>query len=335
MQDPSTLESIPVTYQELQDFFARQGPFNPFSLRKETFKRIEQVTKRPLICYVTKTNAPVGIPAYIDDTDLVGFSDLVRTTEGKIVDVLIISNGGVPEASERIVRLLRGRFNDIRFLIPANAYSAATLISFSGDQIVMDEAATLGPIDPQINGVPARAILRAFDTLEKRLKEEGPGALAAYIPLINKYDLHILEICKSAQELSDELARTWLSEYMFHCMPTDPRVNKIVDFFKSYDIHKSHGRSIDREVAFKLGLTVIKTEEIRGLADLLLSLRNQYTFWFEQTPFFKLFESARGINWGRQVQEVRMQIPPFLVPGAPPPSAPAPEPGPPKDSTSK
>ena len=35
--------------------------------------------------------------------------------------------------------------------------------------------------------------------------ERRPGlyrALTAYMPLISKYDLHLLEICKSAQELS-------------------------------------------------------------------------------------------------------------------------------------
>jgi hypothetical protein len=72
----------------------------------------------------------------------------------------------------------------------------------------MDTVGTLGPIEPQINGIPARAILRAFETIQKRLHDEGPKGLTAYMPLLSKYDLHILEICKSAQELSEELAGT-------------------------------------------------------------------------------------------------------------------------------
>ena len=155
------------------------------------------------MCYVTKTrHLPQGVPAYIDDSDLTGIGDLIHSVGGESLDVFITSNGGSAEASERIVRLLRGRFKSIRFLVPSNAYSAATLICFSGDEVVMGPLGTLGPIDPQINGVPARAILRAFENLEARLKNEGPRALTAYMPLISKYDLHILEICKSAQELS-------------------------------------------------------------------------------------------------------------------------------------
>ena len=157
----------------------------------------------------------------------------------------------------------------------------------------MGPLGTLGPIDPQINGVPARAILRAFENLEARLKNEGPRALTAYMPLISKYDLHILEICKSAQELSEELARTWLSTYMLKCPPEDEAVTTVVDFFKSYD----------------------------ALADLLQSLLNQYELWFDKTSFYKMFEDARGTNWGRQIQSMTIQLPLGGPPTAPQPPA--------------
>jgi hypothetical protein len=31
--------------------------------------------------------------------------------------------------------------------------------------------------------------------------------------------------------------------------------------------------------------------------DLLRSLYNQYELWFDKTPFYKLFEDARGTSW--------------------------------------
>jgi hypothetical protein len=73
MDDPSKLDKLPVTYQAITDYFGKLGEANPFILRKEAFLRIERITGRPLICYVTKThNLPQGIPAY-DDSDLNGF----------------------------------------------------------------------------------------------------------------------------------------------------------------------------------------------------------------------------------------------------------------------
>jgi hypothetical protein len=335
--DFSSLDPFPVTYQELHDYFSAREVVNLFSLREETFRRIQLITGRPLICYVAKTHhLSSGIPAYIDDGDLTGFGDLIRSVQGlagplgiqqEAVDVFIESNGGSPEAAERIVRLLREHFRVVRFIVPANAYSAATLICFSGDEIIMDSLGTLGPIDPQINGVPARAILRAFETIEKRLKEEGPRALTAYMPLISKYDLHILEMCKSYQELSQELARNWLCTYMLKCNEDDNRIKSIIDFFSNYDLHKSHGRGIDRRTAYQLGLNVENVEKTEGLADLVRSLHNQYELWFDKTSFYKVFENMRGISWGRQTQTVTLQLPVLTPPGVP---QPVPQPGPPE-----
>jgi len=298
--DPKELERMPVSYQEIQDYIAPLSEFNPFTLRAETFRRIETLTKIPLICYVTKTtNLPSNVPAYIDDNDLTGFGDLVSHVDGKSVDIVLISNGGSAEVTERIVSLLRERFEKIRFILPGNAYSAATLMCFAGDEIVMDSLATLGPIDPQINGIPARAILRSFENLEKRMKAEGPQGITAYLPLIQKYDLHLLEICRSAEELSTELARSWLGKYF---LKGSEKVDDVVNFFASYDHHKSHGRGITRQVARENGLSnIINTEDIPGLADLIRSLRNQYDIWFDKTPFYKNYEDARGTNWGRQI----------------------------------
>lgn len=321
--DPSKLDKLPVSYQEINDYYQGFKEGKPFDLRKETFLRIEAITGRPLICYVAKTsNVALGLPTAIDDSDLIGFTDMAHSVTGREVDVLIESNGGSAEAAERIVRLLRTRFDSVRFIIPANAYSAATLICFSGDSLLMSSIATFGPIDPQINGIPARAILRAFETLEERLAIEGPRALTAYVPLISKYDLHLLEICKSAGELSKELAERWLSQYMLKCTKDDARVTKIVDYFSSYDEHKSHARSIDRQKPRELGLTVESVEDTKGLEDLVRSIHNQYAFWFDKTAFIKMFEDARGICWGRQAQNVTVQMP-IAIPPPPQPGPPA------------
>lgn len=326
---PQHLENLPTTYQALIDYLTGQENFNLFELRLEAIIRIEQLTGRPLICYVSQTNnLDPKVPARIDHDDLVGFGDLVQGVDGSAIDVLIVSNGGIPEAAERIVRLLRGKFETVRFIVPAHAYSAATLICLSGNEILMDNLGTLGPIDPQIGGVPARTIIRAFENIEKRLKVEGPAALSAYLPLLKNYDLHTLEICKTAQDLSEELARTFLSRYMLNCPEQDPRVVKIVDDLSNFDKNKSHARSIDRGSAREMGIIVSDIESIDGLQPLVRSLYNQYELFFNKTGFYKLYENSRGINWGRQTQQVR-----FLVPEAPGGGPePTPQPGPPQPS---
>ncbi len=314
----SRLEEIPATYQDIINFVAafKKG-VDLFTLRYDTISRIQKITLRPLVCYVAKTlNAPQEFPTGIDDGDLVGFSDLIKAVPGDEIDVFVVSNGGYPDATERIVRLLRERFRHVRFIVPANAYSAATLLCFSGDCIMMSKMGSLGPIDPQMfGGIPARAIQRGFETVKKRLEKEGPDALTAYMPLLLKYDLHLLEMCESAQKLSKELARMFLKTYMLK--ESDRAVvRKIVDFFSNYDRHKSHSRSIDRDTAKRLGLVISDAEAVtsdaeatQGLGDLVSSLYNQYELWFDQTPFFKMYENTYGVNWGRKAEVRAVQIP--------------------------
>jgi len=305
------------------EYLDRVQEMQPGPLRVETLRRIEAITARPIICYVSRGSAPAGVSLAIDDSDLGAFSDLLLDVEGDEIDVLIVSNGGIAESTERIVRLLRDRFTHIRFIVPSNAFSAATLLCLAGDAIIMSVEGTLGPIDPQLGGVPARAILRAFEHVEQRILEDGPRAISAYLPMLEKYDLHLLEMCKSAEELSKELASNWLSKYMLKCTEDDPRIKDIVQFFSSYDIHKSHGRSIDRGTARNLGLNIIYVEEIPGLASLLRSLFIQYTFLLDRTPFYKLFDNTHGVNWGRQISPLFVRPPPPLQTPPPGPAEPS------------
>lgn len=89
------------------------------------------------------------------------------------------------------------------------------MIALSGDSITLHPSATLGPIDPQIGGVPARSIKRGFQNVKDHIKREGAEALPPYIPLIEKYTLPLLEICDDSEKLSKELVKTWLKAYMF------------------------------------------------------------------------------------------------------------------------
>src|SRR5216684_6985909 len=82
--EPSTMTSLPVSYQQVNDYYQAYPESKPFDLRKETLNRIEATTGRPIICYVAKTaNVAPGLPTSIDDSDLIGFTDLVHSVTGK------------------------------------------------------------------------------------------------------------------------------------------------------------------------------------------------------------------------------------------------------------
>jgi hypothetical protein len=251
------------TFQELLDSLKDLNQHQ--QARIETIKQIEALTSRPLVVYAANTRrGGFNIPNSIDDSDVTGFSDLIEAVPGPSLDVFLHSPGGSAEATERIVNLLRSRFSFLRFLVPNAAYSAATMLALSGDLILMDDRSTLGPIDPQLilitpegqTSVPVEDILSAFEKVKDLLKAE-PEALGAFLPLLQKYDLHIFEACENAKKLAHTLAVTWLKEYMLSGDPDrDQKARLIADKLSSHSENLSHARTIGIKKAQDLGLVV-------------------------------------------------------------------------------
>lgn len=258
-----------------------------------------------------------GTPNYIDLTDVDGFTDLVNSIEdGKSVDVLLHSPGGLPDATERIVTILRNKFEEVNFLIPHSAYSAATMLALSGNSIVLHPSATLGPIDPQINGTPARSIKRGFEKAREKIAKDGPESLPAYIPLIEKYSLDLLELCDDSEKLSRELVTSWLKKYMYAGQKDAWRkIKKAVTYFSDYDEHLLHSRPLSMDKLSGFGLNITVADD--GLRDLLWEAYILLNGFFSVGPFVKLFENTKGVSWGRQFQQILVGPPMQQLPVIP------------------
>ncbi len=314
MESPQPQRKKFKTTQDWNDFvIAAQLGQKPLTgqdllgFRKSCYEEIEQHRGRPLLIYATKFLEGVpqqGVPNFIDLSDVDGFTDLINSVKGsKTVDVLLHSPGGRPDATERLVGLLRNKFEEVHFLIPHSAYSAATMLALSGNSIVLHSSAILGPIDPQINGVPARSIKRGFEKAKERIAKEGPEALPAYIPLIEKYSLELLELCEDSEKLSKDLVSTWLKKYMFKDEKNvDGKIKKAVSYFSDYDTHLMHSRPLPMDKLTAFGLK-IKLADV-ALEDLLWESYILLNGFFNVSPFVKLYENAHGVSWGKQFQQI-------------------------------
>ncbi len=294
-----------------------------FDLRKLCYSEIEALREKPLLVYATKfiENVPDGAPNQIDLSDVDGFTDLVNSIPSEItsVDVLIHSPGGRPDATERIVEILRSRFQQVDFLIPHSAYSAATMLALSGNNIVLHPSATLGPVDPQVgipakNGlvrfVPAKSILNGFDHAKSIIKRDGAKVLPAYLPLIEQYSLDLFELCYDSEKLSKELVSTWLKKYMFAGQRMNgQKLKKMVSYFSDYNSHKIHSRPLTPEKI--ADLTDLKVSVASGsLKDLLWEAYILLNGFFSISPFIKLYESKTGVSWGKHFQMFQGGVPP-------------------------
>ena len=64
-----------------------------------------------------------------------------------MLNIVLHTRGGDPNASYRLAQLVRDFANEITFIVPKYAYSGGTIITLAGDRILLAHCAVLSPID--------------------------------------------------------------------------------------------------------------------------------------------------------------------------------------------
>ena len=177
-----------------------------------------------------------------------------RESRKDTLSVILHTGGGIVEIVERIVRVFRHHYKEVKFLVPDQAMSAGTVLALSGDDILMDYHSCLGPIDPQLlkDGrlIPALSYLSQYEKLVEKSKKEALET--AEIVLLNKLDLAELEQFGHARELSISLIQRWLTKYKFKNWKTtekmkEERARDIASRLNDHDRWLTHGRRLDMQ----------------------------------------------------------------------------------------
>ena len=109
----------------------------------------------------------LGIPLrrFIDVEDSEQVLRAIRLTPDTVpIDLVAHTPGGLVLASEQIARALHRHPARVTVIVPHYAMSGGTLLALAADEIVMDENAVLGPVDPQIGQWPAASIITVADS---------------------------------------------------------------------------------------------------------------------------------------------------------------------------
>ncbi|MCG0278520.1 MAG: ATP-dependent Clp protease proteolytic subunit [Thermanaeromonas sp.] len=107
----------------------------------------------------------LGIPLtrYINIEDSEQLLRAIRLTpEDMPIDLVLHTPGGLVLAAEQIAHAILKHKGKVTVYIPHYAMSGGTLIALAADEIVMDENAVLGPVDPQLGQYPAASILKVL-----------------------------------------------------------------------------------------------------------------------------------------------------------------------------
>ncbi|MGE5544330.1 MAG: SDH family Clp fold serine proteinase [Bacillota bacterium] len=106
----------------------------------------------------------MGLPIsrYINIEDSEQILRAIRYTPGNMpIDIILHTPGGLVLAAGQIALALKRHPAKVTVFVPHYAMSGGTMIALAADEIVMDENAVMGPVDPQIGQYPAISILRA------------------------------------------------------------------------------------------------------------------------------------------------------------------------------
>lgn len=155
---------------------------------------------------------------------------------------------------------LRGRFTNIRFIVPNVAKSAATMLAMSGNEILMEHDAEFGPIDPQMNTIfgthPAESIIEQFDEASAEILA-NQSKVSIWGPILANLAPSLLVECRHAISLSKKLVTDWLRTYMFvGDTNADSKSNAVVSFLSNHAYFKSHARRVTFDDLHSLGVKV-------------------------------------------------------------------------------
>lgn len=302
-------------------------------VRRKYIGSLHELTGRNVIAYYSgwlekQDLIRQGLGGFeVNDSDKNGFMAVIHGMDRSLgLDLLLHTPGGDIAATESLVDYLRAMFDgNIRVIVPQLALSAGTMISLSASQIVMGKHSSLGPIDPQIGGLPAHGIKEEFEKAKEEIASD-PSTIPVWQPIIAKYTPTLVGECEKAIAWSNKMVKEWLETGMFK--DDDDRsdkADKVLAELADHAITLSHSRHISYDKAAELDLNVVRLEDLgQEIQDAVLSVHHACGLTVSATPAFKIIESHSGVGFISSANMVFAPAPPQAVATLPQPVPPQP-----------
>lgn len=236
----------------------------------------------------------------------------------RTLTIILRTGGGVVQAVEKMVEIIRHHYSNLYFVVPEHAMSAGTVFCMAGNRIYMDYASSLGPIDPQLDMGDGRLIpaMGYLDPINRILKksEEGKSLSMAEIILLREADLAELNQYEQARDLSITLLENWLATYKFadwDTHATDPdklghpvtveekkeRAKEIGKLLSNHNHWHSHGRYIGlNTVRNDLRLKIEDYTDNKQLRELIRSYHDVIVEYAGRIPFPLFIHTRKTFN---------------------------------------
>ena len=220
--------------------------------------------------------------------------------------------------------MIRQKFEEVAIIIPGTAKSAGTIIVMAADEILMEPASALGPIDAQIirqgKVFSADALLKEFEEIKSEVKKTG-NLNQAYIPMLQGISPGELQAAENAKNFAIEIVKKWLFDYKFKSWKKHSstgeivteeekkeRAKEIASELSNHSRWLTHGRPITIKDLKEMGLKIIDYSENKDLYEAL----NRYYALLQITfhgDIYKLIETEKS-----QIYRFANQFSPIPMP---------------------
>lgn len=284
---------MPNWHDQLREIRERGSVFDV--VRREQLRRLHEKTGRNVILYYSAWLQKPGIHGlHVNDADKNGFMAVIHGLDrSKGLDLVLHTPGGEIAATESLVDYLRRMFGlDIRAVVPQLALSAGTMIACACRRILMGKHSSLGPVDPQLMGIPAHGVLEEFNRAHREIRLD-PSRAAVWQPIISKYHPTLIGECEKAVKWANDMVRDWLTTGMFAGESAAP-VATIVDELTDHALTLSHSRHLSSDRCREIGLKVDALESDQDLQEAVLSVHHSALHTLSATAAYKIVENHEG-----------------------------------------
>jgi len=330
----------PAWLRVLDEISASQPPdFD--GVRRKKLAKMQQYTNHAVIVHASACTVPSKLlppqAVMMDFADIKAFETASDQLPPGPLDIILHTPGGIAEAVEGIVRVLRPKFHPIRFIVPHIAKSAGTMLALSGNEILLHSNGELGPIDPQMivgNMVAsAHAILSQFEQIkdeilgnQERGIEANPQKITLWGPILGTMGPALLVQCENARRFGMSLIEQFMTQYMFAGDPlAQAKAEGIAKALDDYNRWLSHGRRVGLEDLRRLSVHAKSLDDDPELAEIVDEVWGAVDFALANTPTIRITENHLGHATirllGRQPTFAIQVAPPGPQPPQPPPAS--------------
>lgn len=199
----------------------------------------------------------LGIPIsrFINIEDSEQILRAIRLTPPNVpIDLILHTPGGLVLATEQIARALLRHQAKVTVFIPHYAMSGGTMLAMAADEIIMDENAVLGPVDPQLGNVAAASLLTVLE--------------AKPIEKVDDQTLVTADVAKKAIQQVQRFVRSLLEDSVPQQKVAPENIDKIIERLTTGQVTHDYPISVEEATEMGLPITVGLPVEIYNLMDL-------------------------------------------------------------------